>query len=313
VGGEVDISIIIVSWNVAELLRKCLASVYRCTGSCNIEIIVVDNASFDNSVNMVKRDFNDVVLLENTSNRGFAAACNQGIRMSVGKYILLLNPDTEVKFGIENVIKFAEHDNAIGVVACQLVNDANQRMLSYQSFPTFLRIFTFFTGLNEIFKHPLINKILQPVYCMFPLQAKHRQVINKIEEVDSACGAFLLCKKELFSKIGMFDENYFMYFEETDFCKRVKNNGYKNYFFPHYSIIHLEGESARKTKSSLKYYADSLLYYFKKNHHYVGFLSARAILYCAILVRIFVSLAPSIFSKNSRRDLLLYLKLSVSI
>lgn len=296
----IDLSIIIVSWNVADLLNICIKAINQHTLGINKEVIVVDNDSCDGTTDMVENNFKDILLIKNKLNLGFAKACNQGIRIARGKLVLLLNPDTEVKKGIENILRFAESDVSIGVVGCQLVNNSNKRMLSYQSFPTVLRIFTFFTGLNKLIKHPIIHKILQPVYVIFPSQTKHRQLINKIEEVDSVSGAFFLCRKELFSKIGLFDENYFMYFEETDFCKKAKSAGFNNYYFPDYRIVHLEGESAKKSKSSLKYYADSLLYYFKKNNSYSKYLVACFVLNVSILIRILFCSLIWFFNDDAR-------------
>ena len=207
---KIDISIIIVNWNVTDLLKKCLLSIYKHIKSYNKEVIVIDNASSDNSVVMIEDNFKDVILIENTGNRGFAKACNQGIKISRGKYVLLLNPDTEIKGGVEKIISFFDKEKNIGVVGCQLVEENGERTISYQSFPTALRVFTFFSGFNKFFKHFFVSKILQPVFKFFPSQCKHLERINKVEEVDCITGAFFLAKRELYAKIALFDENYFV-------------------------------------------------------------------------------------------------------
>ena len=264
-----------------------MLSIYKCIRSHSKEIIVIDNASSDNSVSLIRDNFNDVKLVENKGNNGFARACNQGIRISKGRYILLLNPDTQVKEGIEKVISFVERGENIGVVGCKLIEENGKRAISYQSFPSILRVFTFFSGFNKFFKHRFISKILQPVFKVFPSQCKHLEKVDKIEEIDCITGAFFLTKRELYSKIGLFDESYFMYFEETDFCLRAKKAGYRNYFFPDYSIVHLGGKSAKKTNFIfLKLYANSLLYYFRKNHSFLRFLLVRIILFSSVLFKI---------------------------
>jgi len=284
---EVDLSIIIVNWNVADSLKNCLTSIYKYIKSHSKEIIIVDNASPDNSVAMIKDNFKDIILIENKKNKGFATACNQGIKTSRGKYVLLLNPDTEIKEGIEKIISFLDKEKNIGVVSCVLLDEKGQRTISYQSFPTIVRTFTFFSGFNKFFRQPFVSRILQPVFQLFPSQCKHLERINKVEEVDCVTGAFFLAKSELYAKIGLFDENYFMYFEETDLCLRAKKAGYKNYFFPRYSILHSGGKSAKKTNFNyLKLYADSLLYYFRKNHSFLCFLLVRIILFFSVSLKI---------------------------
>jgi len=309
-----DLSIIIVSWNVSDYLDRCLASVYANVGPCTKEVIVVDNASSDGSADLVAGKYKDARLVVNDENLGFAKACNQGIVLSRGKYILLLNPDTVLGEGFGKVMDFISGREDAGVVGCRMVGTDGKDNMSYQSFPTVLRVFTFFTGLNRAIKRPGVLKALQPVIRLIPSQARHLESLDSVAEVDSVIGAFFMFRRELTDRIGLLDENYFLYFEETDFCLKAMRAGYKNYFFPGYKALHAGGKSAEKASyDSIRHYARSLGYYFRKNHSYGKYLLVRGTLCVAVALRAAVSGMMYFFNDRARDDLAVYSRLMAEI
>lgn len=244
-----DLSIIIVSWNVEKLLKECLHSLFLYTKNIDFEVLVVDNASSDNTVAMIKKDFPQVKLIVNRENNGFARANNQAIKQAQGKYILLLNPDTEF---IENsaalAVKFMiEHEDA-DIMGCKLLNPDQSLQPSVRRFPTIYSSLVQLLKLHHLFKP---EKILKKYLCV-------NLDYNKTQLADQVMGAFLLFKKEL----GLLDENYFLWLEEVDLCRRAKHV----YYTPITKIVHYGNSSFTqvRTLKKQKYFYQSLLYYFSK-------------------------------------------------
>jgi len=214
--GRVVVSIILVNHNTREILRKCLKSIGKQTKGIAYEIILVDNNSTDGSAEMVQGEFPAVQLIRNSENRGFAAANNQGISRACGDYTLLLNSDTEVLDGaIQRTLEFMERHPEAGVVGCKLLNRDGTLQPSCRSFPSVLNLFTESFFLYIIFKRSnLFGKY-------------HMTFFNheSIREVDVVKGAYMMIRKEVFDRVGLFDESYFMYAEEMDFCYRAKKSG----------------------------------------------------------------------------------------
>ncbi|MBI1961285.1 MAG: glycosyltransferase family 2 protein [Parcubacteria group bacterium] len=250
-----DISVIIVSWNVKGLLEKCLASLYAYTAGVGFEVIVVDNASSDGSVEMAQEKFPGARIIGLDENKGFAAANNIGIKESSGRYILLLNPDTELT---ENLLKKVfdkmENDATIGVLGCTLLNPDGSLQPSVRVFPRLRDIIVIFFKLYKLFPS-LLNHYLAKDFDYEPhpnpLLGKEREV----KEVDQVMGAFFCIRRSVIEKlspparggdqggVGAFDEGYFIWFEEVDFCRRAKAAGFKVVYWPGTSIIHHGGQS----------------------------------------------------------------------
>lgn len=237
------LSIVIVNYNVEYFLEQCLHSVDNAIKNIAAEVWIVDNNSVDGSVEMIKTKFSHFNLIENTENLGFSKANNQAIRLSKGEYVLLLNPDTIVEQDtFENVLIFMDENTDAGGLGVKMV-DGKGRFLpeSKRGLPTpevaFYKIF----GLSKLFpKSKRFGKY-------------HLTYLNndKIHEVDVLSGAFMLLRKETLDKIGLLDEDYFMYGEDIDLSYRIIKGGYKNYYFPKARIIHYKGESTKK--GSLNY------------------------------------------------------------
>jgi GT2 family glycosyltransferase len=232
-----DVSIIVVNWNTHDLLRSCLESVYAQSTTIKCEVIVVDNGSSDGSVEMVRKDFNQVNLLANPDNRGFAAANNQGIEVAKGRYILLLNSDTIVlDRAIEKTVAFADRHADTAVTGCRLLNPDHTMQNSCFMFPSILNWFLFSTYLYRLF----------PQSHFFGREQMTWWPRNDSREVDVVTGCYMLVRKEAIDQVGPMDERFFMYAEETDWCYRFKAKGWKNRFTPDAEIIHIGGASAVK-------------------------------------------------------------------
>jgi len=245
------ISIVIVTYNSAETISSCLESVFKYRNLVD-EFIVVDNASRDKTVEKVKK-FNSVKLIENKKNLGFAAANNIGIKQSKSPYVFLLNPDAIVIKGLDLLIEQIERDNKIGIIGPKLVNADGSLQKEMTYFPG---LFNQILILLRLHRLPWIGSLVYPNYDY-----------NKPQEADHLMGSALLIRREVFEKVGLFDENFFVWFEETDLEKRAKAAGFKIVYYPKTVVSHKVGEST----SQLNFFKrqtiwnQSLLYYFKKN------------------------------------------------
>ena len=251
-----DLSICIVNWNTEAVLEGCLRSVYQQTRGISYEIFVVDNASKDGSVEMVRTLFPSVHLIVNLENRGFAAANNQVIPLAKGRYILFLNPDTLIHDGAPNtMIQFMERHPEAGAVGCKLLNEDGSVQPSIRRFPSFSVALIESTILRRV---PFLRRKIKD----FKLEGFS---FDKAEEVDAVCGAALLVRKDVLDGVGLMDEAYFMFIEEMDLCHRIKAKGHKVYFAPEAHITHLGGESRNQTTEGLMIIGlKSLFRYFEK-------------------------------------------------
>ena len=230
-------------------------SVFEFSKDRSFEIIVIDNNSSDGTVEMIKQKFPQVNLISLNKNTGFAYANNLGIKRAKGDYILLLNPDTQFKEDTLSVIaKKLESDNSIGILGCKLLNTDKSLQPSVRNFPTIASQLVILLKLHYIFPF-LLNNYLN----------KHFDY-SKEQEVDQVMGAFFCVKKEVFDTIGLLDENYFIWFEEVDFCYRAKKAGYKVLYTPKISVIHYGGQSFAQQMAFKKqwWFFKSALRYFKK-------------------------------------------------
>ena len=238
-----DLSVIIVNYNVKFFLEQCLKSVFRSGKDLDMEVIVVDNNSVDGSVNMIKEKFPQVKLIANKENTGFSKANNQGINISSGKYVLILNPDTIVEDDtLPKVVKFMDENPDAGGLGVKML-DGNGRFLpeSKRSLPTPAVAFYKIFGLSSLFpKSKIFGK-----YHLGYLDN------NKTHQVEILPGAFMLVRRKVLDEIGYLDEDFFMYGEDIDLSWRIIKAGYKNYYFPETRIIHYKGESTKK--SSINY------------------------------------------------------------
>lgn len=249
-----DLSIIIVTYNSENYIKECLLSIFETIRDLDFEVIVVDNNSKDKTTDVVKR-FPKVRLILNSENLGFTRANNQGIKQSQGQYILLLNPDTKATQGaINNLYSFLKSQPKAGVVGCQLRYPSG-KIQPIGQFPTLTATFFYQTYLGKIFPFGIL---------IYPnIFTKVR--FKKIQPQDWLPGACLMIKKEVFDKVGHLDPNYFMFWEDMDFCYRAKEAGFLTYYYPKCHIIHFSGVSLLMNQSRVIHAsAESLVYFFKK-------------------------------------------------
>lgn len=273
-----DVSIIIVNWNTREILSDCLRSVYEQTSNIDFEVIVVDNKSSDGSVNMVKNNFPWVLLLENNINRGFAAANNQGIEISKGRYVLLLNSDTVVlDKAIEKTIAFAEVHPKAAVVGCKVLNPDRSLQSSCFMLPSILNLTLWVTYLYKLF----------PKSSFFGRERMNWWDRDSVMDVDVITGCFMLVRREAIEQVGTMDEQFFMYFEETDWCYRFKQAGWMNVFMPEAEIIHLGGASSRQVRiKTVNQWRKSMLLFYKKHKSFLAYITAWILITLFFLTRV---------------------------
>lgn len=238
-----QLSVIIVNYNVKHFLEQCLCSVQKATKAIETEIIVIDNGSTDGSLEYLSSRFSEVRFIANNENYGFAKACNKGFRLSQGKYILFLNPDTIVPEDcFQQCITFLELHTEAGALGVKMIDGARKFLKeSKRSFPSPVTSLYKLFGITKIFPR---SKIFSK-YHLGNLDA------DQTHEVDVLAGAFMMIKRKVLEKMDGFDEIFFMYGEDVDLSYRIQKAGYKNYYFAETSIIHFKGESTRK--GSLNY------------------------------------------------------------
>lgn len=263
----IDLSVVIVSWNVMALLERCLSSIYASlqnplrTGkqdTLQCEIIVVDNASTDGSPAMVRQRFPAVNLIVSDTNLGFTKANNVGIAHSSGRYLLLLNPDTEVLGNaLRAMVSYMDQHPDVGALGPKLLFPDGHIQSSRRRFPTLATAFLESTILQQWFPH---NRVLQRYYVQ-------DRSDNEEQDVDWVTGACLLIRRQAWEHVGPLDEGFFMYSEELDWCRRLKKAGWRVAYIPWAEIIHHEGQSSSQVVPARHiYFQSSKVRYFRKHH-----------------------------------------------
>jgi hypothetical protein len=255
----VDLTVIIVSWNVRELLRRCLLSLGAPTlEGTPTQVIVVDNASSDGSPEMVAAEFPTVLLIRNAENRGFTAANNQGLALSQGRSLLLLNPDAEmVGSALATMTGYMETHPRVGALGPQLRYADGSLQSSRRRFPTLATAFCESTVLQE---WSADNRILRR-YTMVDTPD------DAVQPVDWLVGACLMVRREAFEQVGGLDEGFFMYSEELDWCRRIKAAGWEVIYLPTATVIHHEGKSSEQVVAARHiHFQSSKVRYFRKHH-----------------------------------------------
>src|ERR1017187_2765200 len=244
--------IVIVSYNVRDRLRDCLRNL---SGQ---RVIVVDNASGDDSAAMVRAEFPAAELIANTGNRGFAAACNQGITASTEDFILVLNPDTLVTpAALQTLLDIMQAESRAGACGPRILNPDGSLQPSCRRFPTLPRLLLDEFGLGKLFPR---SKFFGGYRMTWWAHDQRR-------EVDQVMGAALLLRRAALKQVGTFDERFFMYFEEVDLCLRLHDAGWKVLFVPDAQVIHHGGQSARQVLPEATLYRYRSLGAFYRKHY----------------------------------------------
>lgn len=253
------LSVIIVSYNVTHFLEQCLHSVHAASSGIDTEVFVVDNASVDGSIQMVKEKFPGVICIANTKNQGFAKANNQAIRLSKGEYILLLNPDTIVETDtFSKVIAFMDSHPDAGGLGVTMVDGTGKFLPeSKRGLPTPMVAFYKIFGFARLF----------PTSKLFGKYHLGYLDKDKTHQVDILAGAFMLMRKSVLDQVGMLDEAFFMYGEDIDLSYRIIKAGYHNYYYPGTRIIHYKGESTKKGSLNYVFVFYNAMIIFARKHY----------------------------------------------
>lgn len=253
-----QLSVIIVNYNVKFFIDQCLDSVKKAMKNIELEVIIVDNNSIDGSLEMIQDKYSEFQLIANKDNVGFSKANNQGIKISKGEYVLLLNPDTIVEEDtFKKVIVFMDtHPNAGGLGIRMIDGKGNFLPESKRGLPTPMVAFYKIFGISAVF--PKSKKFGQ----------YHLGHLSEYEtnEVDILSGAFMLMRKEVLDKVGLLDEDFFMYGEDIDLSYRIQKGGFKNYYFADSKIIHYKGESTKKSSVNYVFVFYNAMVIFAKKH-----------------------------------------------
>jgi GT2 family glycosyltransferase len=263
----IELSIVLVNWNSIAYLRECLASIYEYTTDLAFEVVVVDNASPEGGLEALGNDFPGATIIRSAKNLGFAGANNVGFQNSSGTFVLFLNPDTKlVGPAVSTMLKYMKTLPDAGIIGCKLLNsDLSISPTSYQKFPTIL---------NQVMDVEFLQ-VHWPncrLWELGPLYSNDKKAF-RVEVIPGAC---MLIRCEVFQRVGMFSEDYFMYAEDLDLNYKIWREGLTNYYVSEAAIIHHGGKSSSRTQRSnwattMKYRA-MMKYYLKRRGRAYGFM-----------------------------------------
>jgi N-acetylglucosaminyl-diphospho-decaprenol L-rhamnosyltransferase len=271
-----DLSVVIVNYNTGYLLERMFAALQAAEASLSVEVIVVDNASTDNSVEILERGYPSVKLIKNPNNVGFGRANNQAVAHIRGRFILLLNTDAFVGTDtLEKTITFMNSHPRCGVLGVKLVGMDGTLQPSCRYFPTPWNVFLNRTGLSRLFLH---HRLVDD------MDWDH----SSIRRCDWVPGCYYLVRSEVIDQVGLFDPRYFLYYEEVDHCRSVRDAGWEVIYYPHTEVVHIGGESAKIDHAITNIgrqiptlQIESELLYFRKFFGLMGLFAAVALSLCA--------------------------------
>lgn len=261
----VDVSVVLVNFNTANLLERCIGQLRQATEGLRVQVIVVDNASADGSLAWLREHLTDGLVMANEINVGFGRATNQALPHCNGRYVLLLNTDAFVEAeALRKTTQFLDANLHYGVLGVRLIGPDGEQQPSCRFFPTPLNVFLGQTGLNHFF--PRIGLVDRPDWDP-----------TVVQECDWVPGCFYVVRREVIAQVGLFDPRYFLYFEEVDHCRAVKAAGWGVVYYPGTSVVHLGGASAKvlgtvtsQGSQISELQIESELLYFRKHHGRLG-------------------------------------------
>ena len=278
-----SLDVVIVAYRCRDLLDACLRSVLDHPPARALRVFVVDNASGDGTVEMVRASFPEVTLIANAANLGFSAANNQAIRRGSGEYVLALNPDTEVPEGaLERLCSLLDDDPGIGICGPALARaDGTPDHAARRSFPTPLSALGHFTGVGRVRRGGRL--------------AAYRAPEVESGPVDAVNGAFMLIRRTALDEVGLFDEGYWMYMEDLDLCYRFARAGWTTWYEPSVTVSHIKGGTSGKHRSLPLNYAFHRGMYRFYAHHYAPqrSLAVNAAVYAGIALKLVVAVVRS--------------------
>ena len=286
----IDVSVIVVNWNTRDLLRGCLQSLRVVKSDFGLEVIVIDNASEDGSQEMVAGEFPDVRLIRNDGNRGFAAANNQGLKLARGRHALLLNSDAVLMPGaLERVVDAADSDPKLGMVGCRVLNPDGSLQISCMRFPDFRGLLASALFLPRLF--PRGRGLGYEDLTWW----NH----DDDRDVEVLKGCFILVRAEAMREVGLLDERFWLYGEETDWCRRMWNHGWRVRFVHGGEIIHHGGASTSQTSGrSLQQLWGAKLQFIAKHRNPMQLLLCRAAVALWFGLRILPALAAAVVDRS---------------
>jgi len=254
-----DLSLVILTHNTKELLRSCLKSIYERTREIRFEVIVVDNCSTDGTGEMVRSHFSEVQYIYNRKNTCFTKGNNQGALLSRGRYIMLLNSDTEITdFALDQMVRFMDDHPECGIMGCKLLNPDGSIQFSCRRFPSYhTAFFNRYSILTRLFPH---NPFSQS-YLMSSIDHEETR------EVDWVSGAALIARREACDQVGLLDERFLYYSEDVDWCYRMHEAGWKVYFYPEARIVHYIGQTSGHYPFRLILIRHHSMYKFYRKHY----------------------------------------------
>ena len=285
-----ELSIIVVNYNVKHFLKQCLQSVYVSAKHISSEVIVVDNNSVDGSVEMIKNNFPNTIIINNKKNVGFSKANNQAIKIAKGSIVLMLNPDTVIQEKtLKYVLNFINVTNNVGAVGIKMVDGkGNFLPESKRSLPKPSTAFYKIFGLSRVFPN---SKKFGKYHLNFLDK-------DKIHQIDVISGAFLMTKKSVLEDVGFLDERFFMYGEDIDLSYRIQKKGYINYYLPDHSIIHYKGESTKKTSVNYIFtFYNAMILFVKKHYDKKDASILISVIKLAIMFRALISITKRLITK----------------
>ncbi|MHC4749391.1 MAG: glycosyltransferase family 2 protein [Planctomycetota bacterium] len=288
-----DVSVIIVAWNVRTLLYNCLKSIFSETKGINFEVIYVDNASEDGSVKMVTKEFPEVKIIENKKNEGFIKANNQAIRISQARYVHLLNSDTIIlDNAIAKMVKFADEHPEAAVVGCKVLNSDKTLQRDCFMWPSLLNMFLAAIYLNKIF----------PQNRFFGREGMTWWDFNQVREVETVCGCASLVRNKAIKQVGLMDEMYYMYGDDPDWCYRFKKNSWKILFTPEAEIIHYGRQTTKQMPREFKWQLyGSHLIFMKLHRSRISFAFACVLVALFFLLRVPYWVSMALLNKKERK------------
>ena len=266
-----DVSIVIVSWNVRNELENCLQSILDTVDDLKVEIYVVDNDSSDGTCEMVRANYSNVHLIRNSANVGFARANNQGILLSTGRYVLLLNPDTVVyTMALENMVRFMDSHPNVAACSCKIL-DEKEEVFRYRT----KRL----TLIDELLRDTIFGKLLSPF-------GKWTENIdyNRTQKVERVPGTCLMVKRKTIERVGMLDERYFLYVEDDDWCRRMDEAG-DIFLVGNATIMHLQARSSEQVEENAWLVGTHARFmFYQKYYGFMLTLVVRVIVLCSAVI-----------------------------
>ncbi|HVR55628.1 MAG TPA: glycosyltransferase family 2 protein [Pseudolabrys sp.] len=274
-----DITVVVVNYNTAHLLDRLFSALAAAQGDLRIQTIVVDNASRDNSVDILRTKYPAVELIENLTNVGFGRANNQAISRIEGQHVLLLNTDAFVSPDtFTKTLNFMTSAPRCGILGVKLVGEDGTLQPSCRFFPTPWNVFLVSTGLDRFFRN---SRLIDD------MKWDH----SGIRQCDWIPGCYYLIRRQVIDQIGLFDPRFFLYYEEVDHCRRAIHAGWKVYFFPNTEVVHIGGESAKSEapltdagRQIARLQIESELLYFRKHHGLAGLMTSIILTACGALL-----------------------------